>query len=224
MDKICCIYKVINNVNDMIYIGATNNLHRRKIEHKRHASKDGGYFHEDILKFGYDKFHYEIIEECEPCELFEKEKYYIKLYREQGLNLYNICKGGLGGQTHDVFGENNPMWGREKTQQEKEHLSKMLSGTPKPEGFGEKISKAMKGKKKSPEAVAKRSHPIKIINIETNEILQFKSKNECRRMIGVDGCEFTKNPEKIFKQKYKLYIEKDEYTNKGQTTIESIAA
>lgn len=25
---------------------------------------------------------------------------------------YNICKGGVGGKTHDVSGKNNPMYGR----------------------------------------------------------------------------------------------------------------
>lgn len=51
----------------------------------------------------------------------------------------------------------------------------------------------------------------------------FKSKADCYRMIKIDGYLFTKYPNKIFKNRYKLYKE-DEYTNEGQTTIENITA
>lgn len=222
--KISCIYKVTNDINNKIYIGKTNDLNRRKNEHKNHAKKDGGDFHADILKYGCDVFHYKIIELCDNKEeLLEKEKYYIDVYKNNGYNLYNICKGGLGGQTHDVSGKNNPMYGKHKTEEEKAHLSDMLKGKAKPDGFGDKISKKLKGKPKSEKAVAKKSHPIKIIDITNNEIMSFKSKADCYRMIKVDGYLFTKYPNKIFKNRYKLYKE-DEYINEGQTTIENITA
>lgn len=218
IEKICCIYKVTNDINNKIYIGATNDLKRRMTEHKRHAKKDGGNFHKDIIKYGYEVFHYEIIEKCMQNELSEKEKYYISLYRNNGEDLYNICKGGAGGQTHDVSGKNNPMYGKHKTEEEKQHLSNLLKNKKKPDGFGDKISKALKGVKKNPEIVAKRSHPIKVIDIETGNILLFKSKSECKRTIGVDGSWLAKNPTKIYKNKYKIYIENDKYTNEGLTT------
>lgn len=109
----CCIYKATNMINGKMYIGATINLHRRKIEHKNHAKKDGGFFHDDIIKYGFDSFSWDILELCNEENLYEREIYYTSLYKmNYGDMCYNICKGGVGGKTHDVSGKNNPMYGR----------------------------------------------------------------------------------------------------------------
>ena len=158
--KISCIYKATNIYNGRIYIGKTTNLNRRMNEHKNHARKDKSPFHDDILKYGLDGFQIEILEKTDPENLDSLEVKYIKQYRKEfGEDcLYNICKGGTGGQTHDVTGANNPMFGKEVSAEKRQHLSEMLKGRKKPDGFGEKVSKALKGKKKSPEAVAKKKY------------------------------------------------------------------
>lgn len=38
----------------------------------------------------------EILEEVEMCEWKNKEKYYIKKYKDDGYELFNICGGGNG--------------------------------------------------------------------------------------------------------------------------------
>ena len=63
MEKISCIYKCVNLINQKIYIGRTNDYYRRIREHKSHANKDGGAFHQDILKYGYDFFEFS----CKKC-------------------------------------------------------------------------------------------------------------------------------------------------------------
>ena len=100
--------------------------------------------------------------------------------------IYNNTKGGKGGLTHDVSGENNPMYGRHKTDEEKKHLSEMLSGRKFSEEHNKRISDALKGKPKSKEAVAKKSHPISVINVTTNEIIDFPSKAEAIRQLHTD--------------------------------------
>lgn len=158
------------------------------IEHKRHAQKDKSPFHNDVLKYGLDGFQIEILEEAVPDKLDDLEVEYIKEYRKQfGEDcLYNICKGGTGGQTHDVTGANNPMFGKEVSAERKQHLSDVLKGRKKPDGFGEKVSKALKGKKKSPEAVAKKSTPIAVFDLVEQELLNFPSIAQMRREIKAD--------------------------------------
>ena len=203
-EKISCIYKATNKVNGRIYIGKTRDLNRRIIEHKRHAKKDKSPFHDDVLRYGLDSFQIDIIEQADPEDLDSLEVRYIKEYREKlGEDcLYNICKGGRGGQTHDITGVNNPMFGKEVSPERRKHLSEMLTGRKKPDGFGEKVSKALKGKKKSPEAVAKKSTPIAVFDLAEKTLLKFPSIAEMRRQIKADITTLKKG--KISKGRYIL--------------------
>ena len=178
------IYKATNKINNKVYIGATNNLERRKREHRSHCKKDISPFHDDIIKFGFDAFDWEIIENCGQ-EWEDIEKKYIDIYRKLlGVDkVYNICIGGQGGVTHDISGENNPMYGKHRSYEEKLTISNKLKGKKKPEGFGEKISKKLKGIPKSPDAVAKKSHPVKLLNINTGETVYFPSKTAAEKSV-----------------------------------------
>ncbi len=83
--------------------------------------------------------------------------------------------------THDVCGINNPMYGKTLSQEERNQRAEKLKGRKKPDGFGLKVSAALKGKPKSPEAVAKKSKPITLVNVRTNEIRTFPSQSEMER-------------------------------------------
>lgn len=179
------IYKATNTRNNKVYIGQTNDLRRRIREHKGHAVKDGGAFHDDIQKYGIEAFKFEVLIECDANDADAWERTYISSARKKygNDNVYNYCDGGLGGQTHDVRGSKNPQYGKHKTQEEKDNLSRKLSGKKKPEGFGDKVSKALKGKPKSKEAVLKKSHGISVINQFTGEIIKFDSKASMERTL-----------------------------------------
>ena len=182
-----CIYKAVSIKTGKIYIGRTTDFERRKREHKSHAKKDGGKFHEALLQEGYENFLFTIIEYCDETQLDEKEISYIKQYRElYGEKVLNECKGGIGGKTHDIKGENNPMYGRPKTEEEKQSLSCKLKGKKKPDGFGDKVSKALKGRRKSEEAIKKRSHEITVINTKTGFIAEFPSKTRMLKKLHCD--------------------------------------
>ena len=203
-----CIYKATNLIDRKVYIGQTNNLERRIREHRSHAQKDGGPFHEAILKFGIQAFKFEILEWCRSDVVDDKERFYIALFRDNlgPENVYNICEGGLGGQTHDVSGFNNLSYRKSYSEEERLQMSMKLKGKKKPDGFGEKVSKALKGKPKSREQVLKKSHPISVINSVTGEILHFSSKAEMQRTIKCDLNTLLKG--RTSRNGYRLYKEK----------------
>lgn len=95
------IYIIKNSVNDKVYIGQSKNAAERWLEHiynSRYESKVGiekQLIHKAMLKYGYDKFHYEILEsQIENYD--EREIYWIKRYNSLTPNGYNVATGGAG--------------------------------------------------------------------------------------------------------------------------------
>ena len=62
------IYKATNKINGKVYIGQTiNSLEHRKSGHERDAhckKKSTVYFHNALLKYGFENFNWEVIKEC----------------------------------------------------------------------------------------------------------------------------------------------------------------
>lgn len=97
------IYKVTNKSNGKIYIGQTTlTLSERRASHERESKnkyRKTVYFHNALLKYGFDSFEWCEIDSAETQEeLDEKEIYWISYYnstnKEKG---YNLKSGGLGG-------------------------------------------------------------------------------------------------------------------------------
>ena len=61
--------------------------------------------HRAFRKYGIDNFSFEILEECNPEDLFEREKYYIEKYDSYKKG-YNETLGGDTGPS--LKGEKNP--------------------------------------------------------------------------------------------------------------------
>ena len=71
------IYKIINLCNGMVYVGQTNNIHRRWREHRtkyedvhKHTK-----LYEAMRQFGIENFKFSILEECSLEKLNEREQY-----------------------------------------------------------------------------------------------------------------------------------------------------
>lgn len=47
-----------------------------------------------MQKYGVGNFSLDTLEECSREELNVKEKYWIRFYKEQGFELYNLSEGG----------------------------------------------------------------------------------------------------------------------------------
>jgi len=95
----CGIYLITNLINGKQYVGQSIGIAHRWIEHKN--SKENYPISKAIRKYGKDNFKFEIIENCLPKDLDEKEMYYIKKYNTIVPNGYNITYGGSQGLKYD---------------------------------------------------------------------------------------------------------------------------
>lgn len=90
------IYRIVNDVNDKVYIGQT--VRTLKARFDRHCSsakwaENSMAIKAAILKYGKEHFRIELIEECEREFLDEREVYWISFY-DSYKHGYNRTKGG----------------------------------------------------------------------------------------------------------------------------------
>ena len=131
------IYGIRNKINNHVYIGKTSmNFGDRWDSHKsllRNNKHFNNYLQNAWNKYGENNFEFIVVEECSNEQINERERYYIKLYRDQGLS-YNIADGGEGGgllgkhlseETKKKIGEKNRihMLGRKASEETKQKMS-----------------------------------------------------------------------------------------------------
>ncbi len=100
------IYKIINNINNKIYVGQTKrSVHERWQQHIKssrynYCTDYSTKIHRAIRKYGIKNFSIFIIETCDILLLNEREQYWINFYNsiDDG---YNITKGGNGYSLYD---------------------------------------------------------------------------------------------------------------------------
>lgn len=100
------IYLITNDVNLKVYVGQTiQTLNKRFNGHCCYSKSDRSinmYIKRAIHKYGRDKFHIQLIEECPVNILDEREKYWINFYDSYNTG-YNLT---LGGQDSNYFNIN----------------------------------------------------------------------------------------------------------------------
>ena len=82
------IYKITNLTNGKSYIGQSVHIERRWMEHCLPSANSA--IAKAIQKYGKEQFCFQVIEECLPEQLDEKEEYYISHYNTVVPNGYNI--------------------------------------------------------------------------------------------------------------------------------------
>lgn len=99
------IYKIVNKLNNKIYIGKTNlsSIEERFKEHcyehdKFHSEKRPLY--SAMKKYGIENFQIHLLEECSPEKASEREQFWIEYYQSY-ISGYNATIGGDGRQLYD---------------------------------------------------------------------------------------------------------------------------
>lgn len=92
------IYKIINLINNKVYIGKTKDLSYRIERHLKTARLGGNFLlSKAIRKYGIDNFRWEVIEQCSEADVNDREKYHISQCNSFMKNGgYNMTLGGDG--------------------------------------------------------------------------------------------------------------------------------
>lgn len=160
------IYKILNTVTNMSYIGQAFNLQKRWKNHRielnlnRHCNP---YLQSAWNKYGSFNFAFSVIEYCDKDKLTEREQYWIDTYkaanRVLGYNLQSIAGGSSLGLKHSE--ETKAMWSKMRkgkelhTEASKEKISNALKGRVFSSETRERMRQAQLGKKKSEETKRK---------------------------------------------------------------------
>ena len=90
------IYRLTNMINQKSYIGQAVDIAERFKQHIKCGlgiDTPNNMLYKAMLKDGVENFIFEVIEECDRCQLNDRETYYIDFYRSQEHG-YNMSKGG----------------------------------------------------------------------------------------------------------------------------------
>jgi len=143
------IYKYVSP-SEKCYIGQTCHLKDRQ---RRHQSKHNRCyaFRDAIIKYGYENFKFEILEENLTLDEENiKEEYYISFYNSLSPNGYNLKSGGLNNLhaeetkrkiANGRLGENNPFYGKKHSAETIEKIKKANLGKTYSEESINKLSK-----------------------------------------------------------------------------------
>lgn len=92
----CGIYKITNLLDNKIYIGQSNQIGERFKSHIKCGlgiDAPQNKLYTAMKQDGVENFSYEVMEECKPSELNEREKYWIDFY-QSNIYGYNMSSGG----------------------------------------------------------------------------------------------------------------------------------
>ncbi|MEG0908966.1 MAG: GIY-YIG nuclease family protein [Bacilli bacterium] len=131
------IYKIVNKLNDKTYIGETSkSLSKRFNDHRNYSIRKDrkGKLYDAMNLYGLENFYIELIEECSYEERHDREEYWI--------TKYDSFKNGYNSAPRQYC----TSLGKKKTQEQKEHLSKMSKGLNNPM-FGKDVKNYMSEEK-----------------------------------------------------------------------------
>lgn len=161
------IYKIINLINNKVYIGSSINLeirlknHKAKLRNNHHSNQ---YLQRSWDKYGENNFKFEIIEECKKEEIINKEQYWIDYYKSYDENNgYNLSPTAGNILNYKM------------NEEQKNKISKALMGHKLSEETKQKISKTRKERKYK--ISKKHLELLKKLNSENNPNAKLKKED-----------------------------------------------
>jgi group I intron endonuclease len=129
------IYKIVNNINQIVYIGSTCALLCERMRGHRSACKNSNSpFYETMRQIGKQHFRIILIKNF-PCDSYEQlvaEEYHVmKEMKEQGIQLYNNIIDGCFSEEHKqkLSKNSSRYWkGRQRSEESKQKMSKSKTG------------------------------------------------------------------------------------------------
>jgi group I intron endonuclease len=201
------IYK-ITSPSRKVYIGLTFNIYSRKSHYKNLFCKSQTKIYLSLLKYGWEQHTFEVIEvidECNEITLYEREIYWKQYYLnlvDNKMSMVLFCKTHDGavdlekaGNTNKN-GKNNPMYGKEHSNETKEKISKANKGLKRSEEDKLKmkeqnggLNNPMYGKKHNEESVNKIKAKAtgRFVSDDTKKKLSENGKGEKNNMYGRKG-------------------------------------
>ena len=193
------IYIRTNKINGKQYVGQTIDMKRRERDwRKLGSSYSNQELNEDRIKYGFENFTLEILDEVEDSIADKTERIYIEKYNTMKPFGYNKYTGGIEGFTFQMDDET------------KEKISNTLKCVHQ--------NHSVEGKQRIAEASKKRfSIPVDQIDPITGEVLAtFPSAKEAARVLGLsqgdishccNGGFFSKQRNKwVHRNQYKGYL------------------
>lgn len=161
------IYRILNTVNGMIYVGQAFVFQKRWKDHRvmlnlnKHSN---GYLQSAWSKYGAHKFEFAVLEYCAIEYLTEREQFWMDTFksadRTRGYNLAPAAGGCIGVKHSD---ETKAMWSEMRkgklvhTEEAKAKIGEALKGRVFSEATLKKMSESHKGKEFSEETKRKMS-------------------------------------------------------------------
>ncbi len=199
------IYKIVNTLNNKVYVGSSCNINNRWNQHKKSLSNNT--HHSLKLQRTYNKygdiFIYELITECKIEDLLTEEQYYIELLNsyKNGYNSVSIAGSNLG-MKHTIetknklkessIGNTNRI-GKKHTEESKLKISIKLKGKVLSDETKLRMSESQMGKKMSTESVEK----TKIANTGKKRTDETKSKMSKSKLGKKQSIEVIENRVKL---------------------------
>lgn len=177
------IYKILNKINNKIYIGQSWNIEIRWRKHKnnrKYYSSKNWHLYESFNKYGIENFEFSILHEIKIVEEYNKEKIQIELdyYEDVFIKHFNSRDREFGYNKREAGGRGKHSE-ESKLKNRESHLGKSVNlGVPKSEESKKKMSEAGKlrigeknsmfGKKHNDETKKKISEKAKLRTGEKN--------------------------------------------------------
>lgn len=164
MAKVCGIYR-ITSPTMAIYIGQSVDISDRKSAYKNLRCKQQFKLYNSIKKYGWDNHKFHIIHECSPYELNKLEVFYIDLYNSFDTLLgLNLDTGGKSNFTRSQSTKNKIKEKRKLqiiSEETRAKMSLFQRTRVRSNLSSQNISKALTGKKLSPEHAIKAGNAMR---------------------------------------------------------------
>ena len=186
------VYVIVNKINLKLYFGS-HSWENEGVDPTYYGS--GKIIKQAVKKYGKDNFivypikFYNNAEECRKAE----EELLTKYDVANNPYCYNIKNGAIGWTSEDITGENNPMYGKNLSEEHRKKLSQANKGEKHPQ-YGKRGRDShnygrhhtVETRRKLSKAKNDKKIPVVAIHKDTGKIRVFESQKECARQLNLN--------------------------------------